>query len=465
MQAPWNAAFAALGAMPVDVVATIGSFVDPATFHSVPPNVRVERFVPHGPVLERASIVASHAGAGTLLAAAAFGLPQLLLPLAADQWENADALADAGAGLICEIDQRSVSDLSGAFVRLLDDTTIRQAAERLAVEINEMPAAADRVPEIARLAPLTDHAVADVGPGRRDGTRLRPGGVRAAADAAVTTPRCRDACGPRADAARHAVLGLADRSRAAARPDQRGDRTRPRTSTASSTGCTSRASCRCSTSCCATTGWHERRTTTTPSCTCRRCCCSSCGCSSATASSYSRWRNGLAIVTAVLPGRSVSCGWHRRASCPTSGTSTWPRYYGMSVYGPVGTGVSDQFAAMPSIHVGWAAVVSFGVVAASTSRWRWLFLLHVLLTVARGLGDGQPLVARRHRGRGVLGPRVAGRHCRAQPRPRQARWFVAGRTDCTRRRRAGRPSAGVAAVYPLTRYCSAHHETSQWGQT
>lgn len=152
MQAPWNAALAALGALPVDVVATIGPFVDPATFNSVPPNVRVERFVPHGPVLERASVVASHAGAGTLLAAAGFGLPQLLFPFAADQWENADALVGAGAGLICELQQRSVSDLTDAFVRLLDDTTIRQAAQRLAAEIGDMPTAADHVAEIARLA-------------------------------------------------------------------------------------------------------------------------------------------------------------------------------------------------------------------------------------------------------------------------------------------------------------------------
>jgi hypothetical protein len=36
---------------------------------------------------------------------------------------------------------------------------------------------------------------------------------------------------------------------------------------------------------------------------------------------------------------------------------------------------------MPSIHVGWAAVVSFGVVAASTSRWRWLALVHVVMTM------------------------------------------------------------------------------------
>jgi len=56
-------------------------------------------------------------------------------------------------------------------------------------------------------------------------------------------------------------------------------------------------------------------------------------------------------------------------------------HYGLSLYGPVGSGVSDQFAAMPSIHVAWAAVVSFGIVAVSTSRWRWVFLLHLALTM------------------------------------------------------------------------------------
>jgi hypothetical protein len=43
--------------------------------------------------------------------------------------------------------------------------------------------------------------------------------------------------------------------------------------------------------------------------------------------------------------------------------------------------VSDQFAAMPSIHVGWAALVSFGIVAASTSKWRWVFMAHIVLTI------------------------------------------------------------------------------------
>ena len=95
---------------------------------------------------------------------------------------------------------------------------------------------------------------------------------------------------------------------------------------------------------------------------------------------YSRWRNSLAILTAfcvvirfvrVAPPRFL----------PDLGYIDLATRYGWSVYGPVGTGVSDQFAAMPSIHVGWAALVSFGIVAVSTSRWRWVFMLHLVLTM------------------------------------------------------------------------------------
>ncbi len=91
-------------------------------------------------------------------------------------------------------------------------------------------------------------------------------------------------------------------------------------------------------------------------------------------------RNGLAMVTgACLVIRFVRVAPPR--FFPDLGYEDLSHHYGISVYGSdVTTGVSDQFAAMPSIHVAWAAVVSFGIVAASTSRWRWLFLLHVVLT-------------------------------------------------------------------------------------
>ncbi|GAA3210147.1 phosphatase PAP2 family protein [Streptomyces sp. XM83C] len=56
--------------------------------------------------------------------------------------------------------------------------------------------------------------------------------------------------------------------------------------------------------------------------------------------------------------------------------------YGPSVYGPPQTDhLSNQFAAMPSLHFGWALMVAFGLIAATRSRWRWLWLLHPALTL------------------------------------------------------------------------------------
>jgi hypothetical protein len=102
---------------------------------------------------------------------------------------------------------------------------------------------------------------------------------------------------------------------------------------------------------------------------------------------FSQWRNILALVTAfclfirfirVAPPRFL----------PELGFIDLPFQYDLSPYGPVGTGVSQQFAAMPSIHVAWSAIVSVGAVAASTSRWRWFALLHVIITVVVVAGTG-----------------------------------------------------------------------------
>lgn len=95
---------------------------------------------------------------------------------------------------------------------------------------------------------------------------------------------------------------------------------------------------------------------------------------------YPTWRNGLVAVTAgclvirflrVAPPRFV----------PELGFVDLSSRFGLGVYGPVGSGVSDQFAAMPSIHVGWAAVVALGTFAMTRSRVRWIVLMHLPVTV------------------------------------------------------------------------------------
>ena len=54
--------------------------------------------------------------------------------------------------------------------------------------------------------------------------------------------------------------------------------------------------------------------------------------------------------------------------------------YGQSIYGPFGSGIADQLSAMPSVHVGWALLIAYVVITISPSRWRWLILLHPLVT-------------------------------------------------------------------------------------
>lgn len=95
---------------------------------------------------------------------------------------------------------------------------------------------------------------------------------------------------------------------------------------------------------------------------------------------YPHWRNALAILTAfclfirfvkVAPPRYLTDLGYVDVSV----------IYGIDVYGEAGTGVSSQFAAMPSLHVAWAAVVAFGALAASTSRWRWIGMVHLVMTM------------------------------------------------------------------------------------
>ncbi|MEV0171555.1 phosphatase PAP2 family protein [Streptomyces sp. NPDC050803] len=58
------------------------------------------------------------------------------------------------------------------------------------------------------------------------------------------------------------------------------------------------------------------------------------------------------------------------------------RIFGPSVYGPPESDhLSNQFAAMPSLHFGWALMVAIGLIVATRSRWRWLWLLHPALTL------------------------------------------------------------------------------------
>jgi hypothetical protein len=56
--------------------------------------------------------------------------------------------------------------------------------------------------------------------------------------------------------------------------------------------------------------------------------------------------------------------------------------FGPNVYGPPeGGSIANQYAAMPSLHIGWAVLVAVGLIVATRSRWRWLWLAHPIITI------------------------------------------------------------------------------------
>jgi calicheamicin 3'-O-methyl-rhamnosyltransferase len=149
---PWRDVFAVIAGLDVEAVATIGSYIDPSDVGPVPSNVRIERFVPQADVLRRSAVAISHGGAGSVLGAASHGLPQFVVPLFADQWQNAVAVADAGCGVFAGPDDRTVDDIDAALRTLLNGTAHQDAAKLVAAEIASMPVAADLIDEIEALA-------------------------------------------------------------------------------------------------------------------------------------------------------------------------------------------------------------------------------------------------------------------------------------------------------------------------
>jgi MGT family glycosyltransferase len=91
-----QAALDGLADEPVFVVATLPAG-DVGSLR-VPPNARVERFVPHGQILDRAACAVTHGGMGATQKALARGVPVCAVPFGRDQPEVARRVEVAHAG-------------------------------------------------------------------------------------------------------------------------------------------------------------------------------------------------------------------------------------------------------------------------------------------------------------------------------------------------------------------------------
>ncbi|MCA1699520.1 MAG: glycosyltransferase [Actinobacteria bacterium] len=123
----------ALGALSVYGLITLG-FSPSADGLRLPPNVSATQFVPHRAVLPRASLVITHGGLGTVMAAIAHGVPLLCIPLKNDQFENAARVEAVGAGLRMS-KHAGARALARTIKEVLSEPCFRTGAQRLAAEL------------------------------------------------------------------------------------------------------------------------------------------------------------------------------------------------------------------------------------------------------------------------------------------------------------------------------------------
>ncbi|GGR99915.1 inositol phosphorylceramide synthase [Streptomyces aureoverticillatus] len=125
--------------------------------------------------------------------------------------------------------------------------------------------------------------------------------------------------------------------------------------------------------------------------------------------------------------------------------------YGPSVYAakPATDSMANQFAAMPSLHFGWALMVAVGLIVATSSRWRWLWLLHPLLTLLVIVGTANHYWLDAVAAAALLGIALA---VIRPPRPARSRvvrrWAPATASATPGRERATRPTAPEAPRAP-----------------
>ena len=136
----------------VEVVATVGPGLDPASLGPRPDRVHVGRYIPMSSLLATVDALVFHGGSGTMLAALSSGVPLVVLPVAADQPENADRCVAAGAAISLEASARGVADIAEATNAILTDPRYRDAAEEVRAQLEAMPPPAAVLPHLERLA-------------------------------------------------------------------------------------------------------------------------------------------------------------------------------------------------------------------------------------------------------------------------------------------------------------------------
>jgi len=123
----WRAAIDAAARLGRRAILITGA--PPDGFNAVPPTVRVCDYVPYSTVFPRASVIVHSGGIGTLAQALAAGRPQLIVPVAFDQPDNARRATALGVGLSIPFRQASAQAMTRALADVMSDPGYERRAQ------------------------------------------------------------------------------------------------------------------------------------------------------------------------------------------------------------------------------------------------------------------------------------------------------------------------------------------------
>jgi UDP:flavonoid glycosyltransferase YjiC (YdhE family) len=101
--------------------------------------VRIERYIPQTLLLPHCDLIITHGGFNTTVAALSFGVPQLFIPISADQPFNAERCVEIGTGILLRVEELMPGRIREAVNHALNEPRFRRVAQRLRDEIGAMP--------------------------------------------------------------------------------------------------------------------------------------------------------------------------------------------------------------------------------------------------------------------------------------------------------------------------------------
>ena len=143
------------------MILTIGREMDGQLFPSIPGKLAVRQWTPQLEVLQKADLVISHGGLGTIKECIVNQVPMIISPMIYDQLDNAQRVLFHGLGLVVDPGNADVEEMKRAILHVFSDESIAGHLARMCAiftEKNTQNTTLQVVDTLLEMAPQEQHS-------------------------------------------------------------------------------------------------------------------------------------------------------------------------------------------------------------------------------------------------------------------------------------------------------------------